>query len=55
MYEYEENMKIVIKILKFVAKVVYKILKTIIILPFLAFYLGATYDLDTYEKEMEKL
>lgn len=55
MYEYREIMKIVIKILKFIAKVVYKILKTIIVLPFLAFYFGATYDIDTYEKEIEKL
>lgn len=45
---------IIIKIFKFIGKVILKILKFIFVLPLIAFYFGATYDYNTFEKELKR-
>ena len=46
---------IIIKLLKILGKFILKLLKIFFILPSISYYLGATYDYDTYEKELKKL
>ena len=46
---------ITIKILKFIGKIILKLLKLIFVLPLIAFCFGITYDYNTFEKELKKL
>lgn len=47
--------EIIIKILKFIGKVILKLLKLIFVLPFVAYRFGATYDYDAFNEDLKKL
>lgn len=46
---------ILLKILKIIGKILLRIIKIVFLLPFSAYMLGKTYDINKFEKDIEEL